>query len=44
VDIRDIIQVPKGTLAPYNYFEYLPGWFAPKTIDPPVIPRLDGRG
>lgn len=29
IDVRDIIHVPEGQLAPHGYIEYLPGWFAP---------------
>jgi hypothetical protein len=29
VDIRDIIQVPPGRLAPCGYVEYFPDWWAP---------------
>jgi hypothetical protein len=30
VDVRDVIRVPDGGLAPPNYIEYLPGWWAPR--------------
>lgn len=29
IDIRDVIEVPSGTLAPPNYVEYFPGWWVP---------------
>jgi hypothetical protein len=29
IDVRDVIQVPAGQLAPWGYVEYLPGWFVP---------------
>lgn len=29
VDIRDIMEVPPGGLAPWGYTEYAPGWWAP---------------
>ncbi|MDG4669359.1 DUF4226 domain-containing protein [Mycobacterium sp. 236(2023)] len=29
VDVRDIIEVPAGALAPSGYVEYLPGWWVP---------------
>jgi hypothetical protein len=34
IDLRDIIQVPPGKLAPWGYVEYLPGWFAPGPNSP----------
>ena len=27
IDVRDIIHVPEGSLAPYGTIQYLPGWF-----------------
>jgi hypothetical protein len=41
VDIRDIIQVPPGKLAPWGYVEYFPGWFTPgpELTNPPTIPQ-----
>jgi len=41
VDIRDIIQVPSGKLAPWGYVEYFPGWFAPgpELTNTPTIPK-----
>lgn len=32
VDIRDVIEVPEGALAPCGYVEYLPGWWAPDPL------------
>jgi hypothetical protein len=29
IDVRDVIRVPAGQLAPWGYVEYLPGWFVP---------------
>jgi hypothetical protein len=40
VDVRDVIQVPAGQLAPWGYVEYLPGWFVPgpQLTNTPTIP------
>jgi hypothetical protein len=29
IDVRDVINVPPGQLAPWGYVEYLPGWWVP---------------
>lgn len=29
IDIRDVVQVTPGQLAPSGYIEYLPGFWAP---------------
>ncbi|MDA2893345.1 DUF4226 domain-containing protein [Mycolicibacterium sp. BiH015] len=34
IDIRDIIEVPPGQLAPSGYVEYLPGWWVPDRSSP----------
>jgi hypothetical protein len=41
VDLRDIIQVAPGALAPWGYVEYLPGWFAPgpDLTNAPTLPQ-----
>jgi len=41
VDVRDIIQVPPGLLAPRGYVEYFPGWWAPgsELTNTPTIPK-----
>ena len=41
VDVRDIIQVPPGKLAPWGYVEYFPGWWAPgsELTNTPAIPQ-----
>jgi hypothetical protein len=39
IDVRDIIEVPEGQLAPWGYIEYLPDRFAPGptlTNTPPI--------
>jgi hypothetical protein len=40
IDVRDVIQVPAGQLAPWGYVEYLPGWFVPgpQLTNTPTIP------
>jgi uncharacterized protein YukE len=40
IDVRDVIQVPPGQLAPWGYVEYLPGWFVPgpQLTNTPTIP------
>ena len=30
IDVRDVLYVPPGELAPSGYVEYLPNWWAPK--------------
>ena len=30
IDVRDVVHVPEGGLAPPNYVQYLPGWWAPQ--------------
>jgi hypothetical protein len=41
IDVRDVIQVPAGQLAPWGYVEYLPGWFVPgpQLTNTPTIPQ-----
>ena len=41
VDVRDIIQVPPGRLAPWGYGGYFPGWWAPgsELTNTPTIPK-----
>jgi hypothetical protein len=41
IDVRDVIQVPSGQLAPWGYVEYLPGWFVPgpQLTYTPTIPQ-----
>ena len=42
IDVRDIIEVPEGQLAPWGYIEYLPDRFAPGptlTNTPTIIPQ-----
>ncbi|MEE6140312.1 DUF4226 domain-containing protein [Mycobacterium sp. 050128] len=34
IDVRDVIHVAEGDKAPYGYYEYLPGWFAPLVPGP----------
>jgi hypothetical protein len=34
IDVRDVIHVAAGDKAPYGYFEYLPGWWAPQVPGP----------
>jgi hypothetical protein len=29
IDVRDVLHVPHGTLAPWGYVQYLPEWFMP---------------
>jgi hypothetical protein len=40
IDVRDVIQVSAGQLAPWGYVEYLPGWFVPgpQLTNTPTIP------
>jgi hypothetical protein len=40
VDVRDVIRVPAGQLAPWGYVEYLPEWFVPgpQLTNTPTIP------
>jgi hypothetical protein len=40
IDVRDVIHVPAGQLAPWGYVEYLPGWFVPgpQLTNTPTIP------
>jgi hypothetical protein len=40
IDVRDVIRVPAGQLAPWGYVEYLPGWFVPgpQLTSTPTIP------
>ena len=30
IDVRDVVHVPEGELAPSGYIEYLPNWWAPE--------------
>jgi hypothetical protein len=41
IDVRDVINVPRGSLAPWGYIEYLPEWFAPgpQLTNTPTIPQ-----
>lgn len=34
IDVRDVIHVGEGAKAPYGYYEYLPGWWAPQVPGP----------
>jgi len=35
IDVRDVIHVPEGQLAPPDYIQYLPGWWAPQPSNRP---------
>jgi hypothetical protein len=39
IDVRDIIHVPQGQLAPRDYVEYLPEWWRERSFYPTIPPR-----
>ena len=39
IDVRDIIHVPEGSLAPYGTIQYLPGWFVYPRSNTPQLPQ-----
>lgn len=40
IDVRDIIHVPRESLAPTGYVEYLPEWWVRQPSSTPTVPRL----